>query len=282
MTTIDALPHWHDEPDVYDALFLGGQRIPGVVKVEIARKVKIDKKSPKGKHKAVVTKQGVEAAEITIEIRVLEPEDVETLRGQMDLLEPVPDKEKATAEDALDISHWTTAWRRIEAIVIEETKGPELVDGVLILTIKAVEFDKPKPAPIGQGGGGGGGVLYIGTFVRIDNTVIPRSLVCLQEGVATVDAYGQPINKPGPYHYWKQLAFAEEAGTITEQPGAFIGKFIAPDEPLRLAWEEKKKTEAAPKDATSTPKKSTGSTSLDEFDKGLTAPPDPATTDTGP
>lgn len=280
MTTLDALPHWHQEPDVYDALFLAGQRIPGVVKVEVSRKVKIDKKSPKGKHKAVITKQGLEAAEITIEIRVLDPEDVAQLQGQMDLLEPVPDKEKATAEDALDIAHWVTTWRKIESIVIEETKGPELADGVLVLTIKAVEFDKTKPALAGgPGNGSGGGGLKFGFFYDQVGQPIPGTYVARVGPVALND--GQPIKDPegNAMFVCQQLAIMTN-GTLQEVAATFLGRYVSEDPLIKLKWQESHPPGGKPKDATSTPSTSKGSPSLTEFQSN--DPPDPTSTDTGP
>jgi len=281
MTTLDALPHWHDEPDVYDALFLAGQRIPGVVKVEVARKVKIDKKSAKGKHKAVVTKQGLEAAEITIEIRVLDAEDVRLLQEQMDLLEPVPDKERASSSDALDIAHWVTTWRRIEAIIIEETKGPELVDGVLVLTIKAVEFDKPKPALAGgPGNGSGGGGLRFGFFYDQVGQPIPGTYVARVGPVALNN--GQPVVDPdgNAIFLCEQLA-TSLGGTYQETPGVkFLGRYVSEDPLIKLKWQENNPPGGKPKDVTSTPSTSKGGPGLAEF-KANDAP-DPATTDTGP
>lgn len=277
MTTLDALPHWHDEPDVYDALFLAGQRIPGVVKVDISRKVKIDKKSPKGKNKAVVTKQGVEAAEVSIEIRVLDPADVEQLRGQMDLLEPVPDKEKATAEDALDIAHWATSWRKIEAIVIEETKGPELVDGVLVLTIKAVEFDKPKPAAVGGVGGGGGGGLKFGFFYDQVGQPIPGTYVARVGPTAKNGAEVIKDPQGNEMFVCQQLAIMTD-GTLQEIATSFVGRFVAEDPLIKLKWQEAHPPGS--KDATSTPQKSKGD--LSEFAQNPNDPDDPEDTDTGP
>lgn len=278
MTTLDALPHWHDDPDVYDTLFLAGQRIPGVVTVKVSRKVKIDKKSAKGKNKATITKQGLEPADVTIEIRLLDPSEFRDLQEVLELLEPVVLWKKDSTSDALDIAHWVTSMRGIEAIIVEEFTGPELVDGILTLTVKAIEFH--KPAPVVTGGGSGGGGLVIGTFARFDGSLVPNSLVCVQGSVAKVDVNGAPITQKGTFYYWNQIAFADNEGKIVEQPGVFIGTFLSPDEPLRVAWGDRKQASAPSKDATSTPKKSTGD--LSQFAQNPNDPPDPADTDTGP
>lgn len=287
LATTDGLPHWHDDPDVYDALFLGGQRIPGVAKVKVSRKVKIDKKSPKGKNKAVITKQGVEAAEISITIRLLSPEDFEALKPLMGLLEPVPDAKTAGADDALDIAHWATWLRSVESIVIEETDGPELNDGIFEIQIKAVEFERPKAASgsgVGSGlaGGVGSGAIYLGIFVDQKGSVIEKSRVAAQ-GSAAKDANGKLIK--GPFgediFTWSQLAISDDSAQgYSEQKGTFVGRYFGEDNLLTKAWNDAHV--AKPKDATSTPKASKGAANLGDFANPSSDPPDPTDTDGGP
>jgi hypothetical protein len=201
----------------------------------------------------------------------------------MDLLEPVPDKEKATAEDALDIAHWVTTWRKIESIVIEETKGPELVDGVLVLTIKAVEFDKPKPAFAGgsggSSGGSSGGGLRFGFFYDQVGQPIPGTYVARVGPPALND--GQPIKDPEGNEIFvcQQLAIMTN-GTLQEVAATFLGRYVAEDPLIKLKWQESHPPGGKPKDATSTPSTSKGSPSLTDFKANES--PDPATTDTGP
>lgn len=285
MTTVDALPHWEDEPDLYDSLFLGGQRMPGICTVEIERKVKIDKKSPKGKNKATLTKQGVEAAEVSINIRVLDRDDALSLYGLMDLLEPVPDKEKATAEDALDIVHWAATYRKIEAIVIESTKGPVLKDGILSLDIKAIEFSKPKPAAKGTGTGGAGagnGTTYLGVFFDQHGAVLPGSRVAVQGSLA-VDAKGKPIKGAGgeDVYSWSQIAISDGSPKgYSETTGTFVGVYFGSDKPLTDAWNAEHAVKD--KDVTKTPKKSKGGADLGDFDDSATNPADPGDADVDP
>lgn len=289
LETTSSLPHWHDDPDVYDALFLAGRRVPGVATVKITRKVKIDKKSAKGKNKAVITKQGVEAADIDITIRLLEREEFEEMKALMPLIEPVPDAKTAGADDALDIAHWATWMRNIEAIVIEETVGPELNDGIFELKIKAIEFERPKVVKgtgSGVGTGVGSGITVLGIFLNEKNEVLQGSRAAVQGSLAK-DAAGKLIKGPKgeDIFTWSQIAIADGTSQgYKETKGTFIGRYFGEDELFTKAWNDVHvfKSKDAVKDATVTPDKSKGGADLSDFNKPETAPPDPEDTDAGP
>lgn len=287
LETTANLPHWHDDPEVFDALFLAGQRIPGVVTVKVSRKVKIDKKSPKGKNKATITKQGVEAAEIDITIRLLSPEDFEEMKALMPLIEPVADKKTTGNDDALDIAHWATWMRNVEAIIIEDTDGPELKDGIFELHIKAVEFERPKTVSgsgVGSGlaAGVGSGAIYLGIFVDSKGSVIEKSRVAVQ-GSAAKDASGKLIK--GPFgediFTWSQLAISDDSAQgYSEKTGTFVGRYFGEDNLLTKAWNDAHV--AKPKDVTTTPQASKGGADLGDFANPAADPPDPTDTDGGP
>lgn len=285
--TLADLPHWEDEPDLYDALFLGGEQIPGISTVKISRKVKIDKKSAKGKNKAVVTKQGVEPAEVTITVRVLDRADFQRLRELMPLFEPVPDKEKATDKDALDIAHWAASLRNLQAIIIESADGPELKDGILELTLKAVEFDKPK-ATSGVGGSGSGGGLRFGFFYDQTGQPLPLSYVAIEGLPAKIDNpdgkdNGKPLLDPKGNQIFvcEQKAILLEIG-LNEVSATFLGRYVAFDPLIKSKWEEFHPPGEKDKDATKTPDKSKGGASVGDFAPSDNDPPDPTTTDAGP
>jgi hypothetical protein len=280
-TTAD-LPHWHDDPEVFDALFLGGQRIPGVVTVKVSRKVKIDKKSPKGKNKAVITKQGVEAAEVDITIRLLSPEDFEEMKALMPLLEPVADKKITGNDDALDIAHWATWMRNVEAIIIEDTDGPELKDGIFELHIKAVEFERPKTASGTTGTGTGTGGLKFGFFLDQLGVPLPGTYVARQGDAAKKDDGKPLIDENGKQVYvWQQLAIMSEVG-LTEVGATFLGTFFSPDGLIKIEWEKFHPPGGKPKDVTTTPQASKGGADLGDFANPAADPPDPTDTDGGP
>jgi len=283
--TLEDLPHWEDEPDLYDALFLGGEQIVGICTVKISRKVKIDKKSAKGKNKAVVTKQGVEPAEVTISIRVLDRADFQKFQSQMELFEPLTKWKDDSHGDALDIAHWATKMRGIEAIIVESADGPELKDGILEMSIKAVEFHKPKTA---TGTGGGGGGLRFGFFYDQLGQPIPLSYVAIEGLPAKIDNPGKkddgkPLLDPQGNQIFvcQQKAILQEIG-LTELETTFLGRYVAFDPLIKLKWEEFHPPGEKDKDVTKTPDKSKGGVSVGDFAPSNNDAPDPATTDAAP
>lgn len=253
------LPHWEDEPEVWDACFLGGNQLPGVCRVEVTRKWKIDKKSAKGKNGATTTLQGSEPADVTIVCTVLSREDVSELWRLVPLLEPYRGGAKNN-DFAFDIASPATTWRDIKAIVIESMEGPKLVDGILTLTIKAVEYCPPAKAT-GKGKGTGGGGVMIGTFSGTNGDVLPGSRIAVQLGDAKDPQNPKAVLlDPGGYTLsrWSLVAMAgTDGGGFYYQGGEFVGRFIFPDNLLREAWEATK-SKPALKDVTVTPDGSTG------------------------
>jgi len=279
------LPHWEDDPDLYDTLFLGGEQIVGICTVKVSRKVKIDKKSAKGKNKAVVTKQGVEPAEVTITVRVLDRADFKKLQSQMELFEPLTKWKEDSHGDALDIAHWATKMRGIEAIIVESADGPELKDGILELTIKAVEFKKPE-VTTGKGGGSGGGLRF-GFFYDQTGQPLPLSYVAIEGLPAKIDNpngkdNGKPLLDPQGHQIFvcEQKAILLEIG-LNEVSTTFLGRYVAFDPLIKSKWEEFHPPEKD-KDVTKTPDKSKGGANLGDFTPSDNDTPDPTTTDAGP
>lgn len=283
---IQDLPHWHDEPEVWDTVFLGGVQMPGVAKVKVTRKRKIDKKSAKGKNKGKVTTQGTEPAEVSISLRMLSEEDKAALVTVMPLLEPVPDKETVTDKDALEIASYATNYRSISAIIIESLEGPELRDdGILYLDIKACEFDADSVTKKGVGTGTGGSGLKIGFFTDQQGQPLPQSYVAYEgaqakddKGKLIVDPYGKPI------FVCTQVAISNTAGQMTSLEATFLGRFHSDDPLLKQTWDAfaADKKAAKTKDATNTPQKAKGPDLSDFSGSSDNDQPDPADTDAGP
>lgn len=288
-TTIDEFVHWEDEPDIYDTVALGGELFPGVAKIKFSRKRKIDKKSAKGKNKAKVTIQGWDAAEMTVTWQWLSREDDRRMRQLMPLLESESDKDTAD-KDALDIACYATSYRNVKAVIVEDIDGPELVDGIMTMTVKLVEFHKEPTATTGKGGAGG--AVFIGTFVDFENNVLPGSRVAYQgppdkdsKGAPVVtavvnDEEGNPI--PGkPIYTWSLAAIADGSSKgYQKASGGFIGRFIFPDDLLADAWNKDHSVKS--KDVTSTPKGSKGGPSLKDFGGDKNDAPKPIDIDADP
>lgn len=250
---VHKLPYWEAEPDAFDVVFLGGDRLPGIARFKpIKRGKKVDDKSAKGKNKGPLTIQGYKRAEIEFELELLGPDEWDELQEWMPDLESTPQPGiKIDDLPAWDISSAYTAIRGIEAIVITDVDGPEWRDGMMYLTIKALEFDKPKPATGGAGGAGKAINVDVGTFANPDGSVIPDSRVAQRQGLAVqlvFDGDGnqtgtEPLKGPDGQDVYTWTLLATTAGSaggagFVRQSGQFDGIFILEDTPLRQLWEQ--------------------------------------------
>lgn len=289
---VHELPYWEAEPDAFDAVFLGGDRLPGIAKFKpIKRGKKVDDKSAKGKNKGPLTVQGYKRAEIEFTLEILGADEWTALQEWMPDLEPVADKKTASADDAWDISSAYTAIRGIEAIIITDLEGPENQEGIMVLTIKALEFDKPKP--VAAGGPGGGPLnVTIGGFADPNGNPIGDSRVAQRVKLAVVPEFDDQGNNIGTeplkgpdgqdVYTWNLLATTAGAdGGFVRQSGQFDGIFILEDTPLRQAWEASRgKDKNINQDVTTTPDTSKGAGSNKKTKAG--AVPAPTSTDNKP
>jgi hypothetical protein len=266
-TDLSELPHWDDNPALWDACYLAGQQLPGIITVDIDRARKIDVKSPKGKNKATITVQGNEPANVTITIEISTKEDLLSLNEIIPLLEPVTDPKKATASDAVDIACPMAAIRGVNSIIISKLTGPKLKGGLMTLTVNAIEFDAPPKAKGlgGTGSGAGGALKYnlIGTFVDNQGNLFGTSTIYARLVSGTVDA-GTFEEKPGPGSH-----------------GTFEGRFFTPDIPAQEAAEAAAGLHVTPRDVTNTVDSSTDGSSRLDYEKGDVTQ-DPADGDPAP
>lgn len=291
---VHKLPYWEAEPDAFDVVFLGGDRLPGIARFKpIKRGKKVDDKSAKGKNKGPLTLQGFKRAEIEFELELLGPDEWDELQEWMPDLESNPQPGvKVDALPAWDISSAYTSIRGIEAIVITDVEGPEWRDGMMYLTIKALEFEKPVPVPAG-GPGGGPLNVTIGGFADPNGNPIDDSRVAQRVKLAVVPEFDDQGNNIGTeplkgpdgqdVYTWNLLATTAGAdGGFVRQSGQFDGIFILEDTPLRQAWEASRgQDKNINKDVTVTPDTSKGAGSNKKTPKAGTVPA-PTKTDNKP
>ena len=247
------VPYWESDPDVWDTCLLGQIELPGVARVDVKRGLDIDKKKAKGKDRARLTIQGRRPADVTITVRLLGQESFGAMVDILPRLEPKPDAKPES--DCWDIAHPVAAMRGVQSVMIEEIEGPQLVDGILEVKIKCVEFN-PPPKPKLGGKWTRQVFGYIGAFQLDDGSII--SAQARQIG-GTVPGIGTFETKDG------------------NPSKTFSGKFILEDPYLtrKVNDEDLAQFKSASPDATRTPDTSKG------VDLGKIAPapdvPDPAT-----
>lgn len=248
------VPYWESDPDVWDTCLLGQIELPGVARVDVKRGLDIDKKKAKGKDRARLTIQGRRPADVTITVRLLGQESFGAMVDILPRLEPKPDAKPES--DCWDIAHPVAAMRGVQSVMIEEIEGPQLVDGILEVKIKCVEFNPPPKPQLMKGGGGVPQVYgFVGTFQLEDGSYVSAQA--------------------------RQLAGTPGVGTFETKDGKpakiIKGKFLAQDDLLAKEIFDKELAAADKRspDATRTPDTSKG------VDLGKIAPPpdvpDPAT-----
>lgn len=157
MTTV---PFWVDAPRAWDQVVIAGQALPGksIAKAKTGRK--IDVRNVRGRDGARTRDGGYTPANITIEIYVWEPEQLEELSPRLDQLQP---RRGSTARQPFQISYPSLAMVGISQVYIESISAPELDRGMLKTTITCVEWTEappasrtrrtPAPAPVASEGG---------------------------------------------------------------------------------------------------------------------------------
>ena len=264
------LPHWTEQPDVWDTLSLAGIAVPGVATVDVSRGLEIDKKKAKGTRKMVFTIQGVKSAEINIHIEVNTPDEWTALQQLIAVIEPKAGTGKNEGIP-VDIAHPVTAARGIRSILIEDVIGPtKTPDGKSFcsLKIKGSEFDAPPKPTTGTGKGGANPASYpyAGTFTDPSNNLFYEvakfdPAFVNTTALAGSNGFANFISSHGKKFYAKFIIGVPSKGDPTVAASNTTG------------------------DATKTPDASTGGDSGDAIQKGVPAPPvpvDPAAGSTGP
>jgi hypothetical protein len=273
---LSELPHWEDEPDIWDTVHLGDMTLPGIATLTIERGRKADKKAAKGKQKATVTVQGYEAADVKITLRLLSREDLRALNELLPRIEPIPDKGTATEADAYDLAHPVAAMRGVNSILVLKIDGPTLQDGIMSITFTCIEFEAPKKAGVGSGKGGGAagtaagaynliGAFYDGVGNLIDNKSLQARLI-----VGDLTQGSTFEERPGKYSL-------DGGKTFNEGRGYFIGAFVLEDPFAKAQVEGELKDKGKTLDATKTPDTSQGGDGSENGQGDLV--PDPADED---
>lgn len=137
-----AVPHWEADGDPWDVLALGDGVLPGVWSVVPVSTVNIDVKIRRGADGARIRDRGVDLVRLRIEGQVLAT-DPEWPAFEKALKSLVP--RRGAKRGAMSISHPVTEIYRVSAVVIEAIEGPEIRDGIGVVSIDALEWvAKPK------------------------------------------------------------------------------------------------------------------------------------------
>lgn len=138
-----AVADWTRTED-WDALYLGGERMPGVARVEVKLPSGIDKQKPKGAKKARLRDIGAPPAEISVELELL-PDEMADLEKVMPMLRP---KAKDAPHDVLAVKHPNTLLAGVSLVMVTEVSFPQPKSGgSYVLKFGLIE-SVPKPATV--------------------------------------------------------------------------------------------------------------------------------------
>lgn len=135
----------------WDVLYLGGQRMPGVARVEIDLPSSLDVQKPKGGKKAVVQDKGAMPATVKIELELL-PEDLPDLDSA---ISKVRARAKNGVQEELAIAHPNARLFGVNMVKVGRISSPmPRSGGTLTISIEAIEhvkapkaIKKPSPKP---------------------------------------------------------------------------------------------------------------------------------------
>lgn len=149
------MPSPRENPALWDYVVIGKTTLPpagvfGHVKVSVKSKIKDDKKSPSGTNGGRSTTQGLDLADVDIELEWPDaPGQYDLVRAALDEIWPPP-------ADAQGVAHGNTDAAGVRDIQVRGVDWPEWGDGKGHLKITAREW-RPDANKSGGGGGGGGG-----------------------------------------------------------------------------------------------------------------------------
>jgi len=135
--------YWETDPDEWDRLGLGTSSLPGVWKVTGSVSRDVEVKKSKGKDGARTTDHGYVPAKVTMVGRFVSLEAWALMQLLIAELHP---PRMGLPRQPLQIRHPATQFLGIDTVYIESIALPELDDGILQLTIEAVEW-RPLPKP---------------------------------------------------------------------------------------------------------------------------------------
>lgn len=132
--------HWDENSADWDICILGSFQLPGRAKVSVKRGRKLDKKSAKGRNGATITDGGGEGAEVTIELALVDADELNAWGAALGVLDPTKVKPQA-----YDLIHPQAEVFQIKSIMIEDISADMPDNGIYTVKIKCAEwFPTPK------------------------------------------------------------------------------------------------------------------------------------------
>jgi hypothetical protein len=141
------IPWWYEDDDehVWDRLQLGKHVMPGIWKVSCVCARDIDKKKGKGKDGAKIKDRGYDAAEVSFVGKLESKDDWQALQQ---ILPDIHPRKKGGKRKDMTAAHPSLAVMGVTRIYVKSIKAPEIEDGIMEMTIEAIEFIPSPPKKI--------------------------------------------------------------------------------------------------------------------------------------
>ena len=209
------MPSPRENSALWDYVVIGKTTLPpagvfGHVKVSTTGKIKDDKKSPAGANGGRTTTQGLDLAEVDIDL------EFPDAPGQHDLVKAAIDEIWPPRTEAQGIAHGSTDEIGVRDVQILSVKSTDWQDGKGRIAIKAREW-RPDAK---SGGGAGGGSL---TFTAASRKAREAELAAAQAKLAAAKA--KNIQDAGEIAALQQQiaglqSLLADPGTATNTPGS--------------------------------------------------------------
>lgn len=132
--------HWDENSEDWDTCILGNFQLPGRAKVDVKRGRKLDKKSAKGRNGATITDGGGEGAEVSIELALVDADELDAWAAAMAVLDPTK-----VAPQAYALVHPQAQLFNIKSVMVEDISAGMPDNGIYTVKIKCAEwFPSPK------------------------------------------------------------------------------------------------------------------------------------------
>jgi hypothetical protein len=142
MAAVGFNPFWHDDPDLWDTVTLGGHTIPGRTDVETEVEKKVKKKRAAGRHGGRSTDKGDDLATVKLVVTIWTPEHFNAWEELLPKIHPHRQDEHRVA---LEIIHPSLSQLRINRVYVKGVsnlrKGSEV--DTMTATITCIEFRPP-------------------------------------------------------------------------------------------------------------------------------------------
>lgn len=138
------LPSW-TTTDEWHTLYLGGELIPGVSKVNVKLGSGLDIQKPKGGKKATIRDEGAPPAEFAVETQLVDLAEAQAFQEIVPLLRP---PSKGGARDPLEVTHPLAQLWDVDVVTVGPIDSPSPGPGGALIVKYTLHEWRDKPVEV--------------------------------------------------------------------------------------------------------------------------------------